>query len=179
MKPKFGIYFGLALTLAVGIAAIILAVGISTTTKVDAGHDTGASDLTVSSVTAIPNIPGDPVKMVITFVTPSQLDALTDTIIIEFEDDVNVPFVIDPSTTTIHASQITNPGPGVTGSVNEPLDVSVRFVGTPKDEPLVTLTLHDMDPTTVSPSLNGIAAGATVTVTFLQSAGLHNPTHQV
>ena len=59
---------------------------------------------------------------------------MTDTIIIEFEDDVTVPTVIDKSTVTITASAITNAGAGVTGSaIANPLDVTVELVGTPKD----------------------------------------------
>jgi hypothetical protein len=105
------------------------------------------------------------------------LDALTDTIIIEFEDDVTVPTVIDKSTVTITDSAITNAGAGVTGfAIANPLDVTVELVETPKDEPMVTLTVPDMDGSTASPSLNSIIGGATVTVTFRQTSVILNPT---
>jgi hypothetical protein len=151
MKTKIGMSFGLALMLAVGVFATMLALGVFTSGSVEAKHiTTGANDVTASETDDVgakaePNDPGAPTKMTFTFVTNTQLDALTDTIIIEFEDDVSVPAVIDPSTVTITASQITNPGDGVTGSVvANPLDVTVELVGTPKDETMVTLTIPDM-----------------------------------
>jgi len=184
MKTKIGMTFGLALMLAFGVVATMLAIGSFSTGTVEAGHGTVGTAGTVvnenvSSATwsATPNDPGAEAKVELVFTTYTQLDALTDTIIIEFEDDFDVPSVIDPSTVTIKASQITSPGTDVTGNqVAYPLDVTVELVGTPADESMITLTVPDMDPTTASPSLNSIVSGATVTVTFKQTAGIKNPT---
>ncbi|PKB81379.1 MAG: hypothetical protein BZY88_06760 [SAR202 cluster bacterium Io17-Chloro-G9] len=177
MKTKIGMTFGLALMLVVGVMATMLALGMFATGLVEAGHSTSGTSVTSPTAAASPNDPGAATKMTFTFVTGVKLDALTDTIIIEFDDDVEVPTVIDPSTVTISASAITNAGTDVTGTaVNNPLDVTVTLVGTPKDEPVVTLTVPDMDSSTSSPSLNSILAGATVTVIFRQTAGLINPT---
>ena len=177
MKTKIGMSFGLALMLAVGVFATMLALGIFTSSPVEATHITAGTSVTGVSAAASPNDPGAVTKMTIIFTTPTQLDALTDSIMIEFDDDVTVPTVIDKSTVTITASAITNPGTGVTGSVvNNPLDVTVQLVGTPKDEPMITLGVPDMDGSDASPSVNSISAGATVTIIFRQTSGLLNPT---
>jgi len=184
MKTKIGMTFGLALMLAFGVVATMLALGTFSTATVEAGHGTvgtagGSTGANVSAATwtATPNDPGAEAKIELVFTTYTQLEALTDTIIIEFEDDFDVPAVIDPSTITIRSNIITDPGTGVTSNhVNNPLDATVELVGTPADESQITLTVPDMDPTTSSPSLNNIAVGATVTVTFKQTAGIKNPT---
>jgi len=111
MKTKIGMSFGLALMLAVGVFATMLALGMFTSSPAEAAHVTsGDNDVTSTTAVASPNDPGAATKMTMTFVTNTQLDALTDTIIIEFDDDVTVPTVIDKSTVTITASQITDPG---------------------------------------------------------------------
>jgi len=189
MKTKIGMTFGLALMLAFGVVATMLAIGSFSTGTVEAGHlDDGTSgwgdagtttgeNVTSATWTATPNDPGAESKIELVFTTYSQLDALTDTIIIEFDDDFGVPTVIDPSTVTIQSDFIENPGTDVTGNaVAYPLDVTTELVGTPADETLVTLTVPDMDPTTSSPSLNHITSGSQVTVTFKQTAGITNPT---
>lgn len=189
MKTKIGMTFGLALMLAVGVLGTMLALGMFDAGSVKAAHGTkvAAADagstlgenVSSASWTATPNDPGAESKVELSFVTYTQLDALTDSIIIEFEDDYDVPSVIDPNTVTIKASRITNPGTDVTGNmVAYPLDVTVELVGTPADESLVTLSVPDMDPGTgsVGAGLQSIDAGATVTVTFKQTAGIKNPT---
>ena len=177
MKTKIGMSFGLALMLAVGVFATMLALGIFTSSPVEATPITAGHTVAGVSAAASPNDPGAATTMTIKFITPTRLDALTDTIMIEFDDDVTVPTVIDKSTVTITASAITNPGTGVTGSVvNNPLDVTVQLVGTPKDEPMLTLGVPDMDGSDASPSVNSISAGATVTIIFRQTSGLLNPT---
>ena len=105
MKTKIGMTFGLALMLAFGVVATMLAIGSFSTGTVEAGHGTvgtagTTTDENVSSATwsATPSDPGAEAKVELVFTTYTQLDALTDTIIIEFEDDFDVPSVIDPST---------------------------------------------------------------------------------
>ena len=68
-------------------------------------------------------------------------------------------------------------GGATADQVATPLGVTVEFVGTPADEPLITLDIPDMDPDTQNNTgSQGIAAGAVVTITFRQSAGIKNPT---
>ena len=58
-------------------------------------------------------------------------------------------------------------------TVASPLDVTVERVGTPADEPRVTLTLGDHNP--AEALVKGIKAG-NVKVIFRQAAGIKNPT---
>jgi len=198
MKTKIGMTFGLALMLAFGVVATMLAIGSFSTSPVQADHTTdatagtvlgdvnvggwsdGTTTSTIPTWTAVPNDPGAESKIEVKFTTYTQLDALTDQIIIEFPDDFDVPTVIDPSTVTIKASKITSPGTDVTGNqVNNPLDVTVELVGTPADESMITMTVPDMEPSTQSAALNHIDMGALVTVTFKQNSGIKNPTEAV
>ncbi len=111
-----------------------------------------------------------------------------DVIMIEFEDDVQFPESLDPDDITITTNMVSNYGsagdPGVV--VANPLGVDIikvsEFAGTqqktdrPPDETLVTLEIPDMVDSDDHPGAQGIAAGATVTVVFRQSAGIKNPT---
>ena len=178
MKTKIGMSFGLALMLAVGIIATMLALGTFTTGQVEASsHE--VTEVTDVNVTASPNDPGAATKMTITFVTNTQLDALTDTISIGFSGfgGISVPAVIDRSTVTIQADSITTPDGNDGGpAVNNPLDVTVSKVGTPKIHPFITLTVPDMDPSTSNQGINNISSGAMVTIIFRQTLGITNPT---
>ena len=111
-----------------------------------------------------------------------------DIIAIEFEDDVQFPIAILPNDITI----VTNMAAEADGTVIErtvvanPLGVDIikvsQFEGTaqtadrPPDETLITLEIPDMEPAADRPGSQGIAPGATVTVTFRQTAGIKNPT---
>ena len=190
MKTRIAKSSGLALTLIVGIFATLLAMGVLDAKSVWAGP-TDNSNLTVA---AEPNDPGAIAKWTVTFDNPVTLAANTGEIIIEFEDDVHVPTVIDPKDVTITADRFSNlpSGGGATGTVvANPLGVNVRLVsqysGTTegtgvKDEPEVTLTLADMEPSTSTTGAQGIygpladSTATLVTVVFRQSAGLKNPT---
>lgn len=187
--------FGLALMLVMGVFAAMLALGTFSASNVGADHDSSGTTVTAVSARAIPNTPGDPTKMTFIFDLPITggtigvpLNALADVIKIEFDDDVTVPPVLDRNTITITASRITLGAAGVTNNVTgsfvvTPLDVTVELVGgPPRDQPLVTLTVPDMDPSTNAPALNSIAGSVSgaaitrVTVIFRQSAGILNPT---
>jgi len=191
MKTRIVKSSGLALTLIVGIFATLLALGLLDATSVWAGP-TSNSNLTVA---ADPNDPGAVAKWTVTFDNPVTLIANTGEIIIEFEDDVGVPTVIDPKDVTITSERFSNlpsSGSPATGTVvANPLGVNVRLVskysstteGTGvKDEAEVTLTLADMEPSTSTTGSQGIlgplldATANKVTVVFRQNAGLTNPT---
>jgi hypothetical protein len=228
MKTKIGMSFGLAMMLAVGVFATLLALGTFTPSEVQAAHDgttvggpvpgadcdsispkqegddpnTAALEdnkinldtdelyqvdddvnhdgLTCPLAEVSPNEPGAIAKYTITFTTPSALIPGVDEIILEFEDDVGVPAVIDPSTVTIIADKTTSRAEGVTGSaVANPISVTTEKIGQPADETLVTILIPDMAPG--EDGTQGIAASegtslSTITVIFAQTAGLTNPT---
>ena len=106
-------------------------------------------------------------RITVEFDTTKALEANLDTITIEFEDDVQVPDLLDERLISVVGTS----GSNVT--VASPLDVTVERVGTPADEPRITLTLGDHDP--ADDRVSGIEAG-NVKVIFRQGAGIKNPT---
>lgn len=173
MKTKIGVSSGLALTLLVGVFATMLALGMFNTSPV-------AAQAGLPSVEHIPTGTGDAAKVTVKFVTAAGLSP-GDSIMIEFEDDVKVPDVLNPRHVTIGAGGVGSSGnsfvPGTsTSGVALGGSVVVEFVGTPADEALVTIDVGDMIPGDTAPGLQGIEAGSPVTVTFSQSAGITNPT---
>ena len=131
------------------------------------------------NVTHVPDGTNAAAKITVRFTTDSTLNP-AESIMIEFEDDIQVPEVINASHVTINAENTANgdTGTGQSGVAN-PSGVTVQRVGNPADEPLVTLDIGDMlsgDTATVSAGLQGIPNATVVTVTFSQSAGIRNPT---
>ena len=125
--------------------------------------------------------PGDTnanARITVDFYSPSPLAANLDTITIEFEDDVQVPALLDErfiSVVGIAADADGDPATGVGRTVVNPLDATVLRVGTPADEPRIMLTIGDHNP--ADGAVGGIAAGL-VSVVFRQGAGIKNPTEQ-
>ena len=141
-------------------------VGGDTTVTVAAGAQASNS---VSAV-AVAHTPGgtsENARVTVDFYSPTALTANLDTITIEFEDDVQVPGLLDER----FISVVGTSGSNVT--VASPLDVTVERVGIPADEPRVTLTLGDHNP--AEELVSGIEAGM-VSVIFRQAAGIKNPT---
>ena len=112
-----------------------------------------------------------------------------DVIMIEFEDDVQFPEAVSPvnPNDVVITTNIVWDGQAVDRTVvANPLGVDIikvaEFAGIAQqtnkapDETLVTLEIPDMEPTANKPEAQGIAPGATVTVTFRQTAGIKNPT---
>ena len=183
MKSRITMSLGLVLMLAMGVLVSLLALGSFDARPVSAGHDT--TDVTSVTAAVDPVTAGAVAKQTITFVTPSALIAGADSIIIQFQDDVKMPDVIDPSTVTIIATHSTFRSGSATGTlVANPISVTKEFVapssGGNQDEPRLTLLLADMG--TGEDGSQGIAASSsggassTVTVIFNQTAGLKNPT---
>ncbi len=196
MKTKIGMSFGLAMMLAVGVFATLLALGTFTPSEVQA-KVSPVSDVNFSDVQVYPNVggpsdddlptvdvspdePGAVSRHTIMFTTPNDLVGGVDTITIQFEDDVGVPKVLDPSTITIIASHGTTRAASVTGTmVANPISVTTEKVGVPADETEITLLLPDMS--TGEDGSQGILGDAgegwsSVTVVINQTAGLTNPT---
>lgn len=193
MKTRIATSFGLALMLVMGVFATMLALGAfdARTVTADAGDSSTSTSVLNTSITAAadPTDPGAIAKWTVVFVNEERLAGGTGEIVIEFEDDVSVPVVIDPSDVTITTTRFSNSETGstdVTGTlVANPQGVNVRLVGSPKDEAEVTLEVGDMEPSTVTEGFQGIegsnthnASGTdtTVTVIFRQGAGVKNPT---
>jgi hypothetical protein len=201
MKTKIAPASGLILIAILGVLGAMVALGMFQTKSVLADHTDGTTHvITESSVTATadPNDPGAVAKWTVTFDNPTTVPGNTGELIIEFEDDVKVPSVISPADVTITAERFSNlqgTAPATGTVVANPLGVNVRFVakysGTSegagaKDEPEVTLTVGDMEPSTSTPGVQGILGdilelgGTTrlenkVTVAFRQTAGIVNP----
>ena len=195
MKTRIATSFGLALMLVMGVFATMLALGAfdAKTINADGGVTGTSTSIAASSITAAadPTDPGAVAKWTIVFENEERLAGGTGEIIIEFEDDVSVPTVIDPKDVTITTTRFSNSeadaATAVTGTiVANPQGVNVRFVGSPKDEAEVTLEIGDMEPSDVTEGFQGIEGNAehnsagstetTVTVIFRQGAGLNNPT---
>ena len=109
-----------------------------------------------------------------------------DVIMIEFEDDVQFPDGISPNDVVITANMVWDGQVVDRTVVANPLGVDIvevaEFAGyvqqtdKPPDETLIMLEIPDMEPAADRPGFQGIAPGATVTVTFRQTAGIKNPT---
>ena len=110
-----------------------------------------------------------------------------DVIMIEFEDDVQIPAALSPSDVVITTNKVAEADGTVTDRtvVVNPLGVDIikvsEFAGNeqrtdkPPDETLITLEIPDMDDSDQAEGSQGIAPGATVTVVFRQNAGIKNP----
>ena len=144
-------------------------VGGATSVTVAAGAQASNS---VSDVT-VDHTPGGvnaAAKITVGFTIASELNP-DDSIVILFHDNVQVPETLSTDDITIRMSDGTN------SYVAEPAGVTVDFVGSsPANDPEVTLDVGDMKAGDMFPGLDGIPAGAEVTVTFRQSAGIRNPT---
>ena len=156
-------------------------------------------------VEAIPNSPNTVAKWTVQFVNGDisqyshdrtgnrdQHDNILDggtarsVIMIEFEDDVQFPASLSPSDVVITANMVWDGQVVDRTVVANPLGVDIikvaafagyaQQVDRPPDETLVTLEIPDMEPADDRPGHQGIAPGATVTVTFRQTAGIKNPT---
>ena len=148
MKTRIGTSFGLALMLFMGVFVTMLALAA---TPVFGDH-AGAGALADVLGESEPSDPGAAAKFTVRFTNGSvgdntaDLAGAVDSITIEFEDDIKVPSIIEPSTVTITTTRFSNDRPAITGAatgtvVANPLGVNVVFKGTPKDNPFITLDI--------------------------------------
>ena len=149
-------------------------VGVSTSADhidvATGGTLTGMTDVFAVVVDHSPKSNGGPTKVTVSFYSPSVLNAAADTITIEFTDAVQVPDSLDEDNITLIGPDSTDL---TTNRSSNPLDVTVDCTGTPCDEPVITLTVPDMNPD--PGAVSNIGPGL-VTVVFRQSAGIKNPT---
>ena len=136
----------------------------SVTVEVPPEGPTSVSGVTVAHT---PGGTSENARITVDFDITKALDANLDTITIEFEDDVQVPDLLDERFISVVGRAAGNV------AVASPLDVTVERVGIPADEPRVTLTLGDHNP--AEEHVSGIEAG-NVKVIFRQAAGIKNPT---
>ena len=190
MKTRIATSLGIAFVLVFGIVAVFAALGPQE------AQAQGAGDMVSGvKVEATPNTPNSIAKWTIQFMNgmddndANALDGGTgkDTILIEFEDDVQFPEAIRQNDVTITTDMVWDDNTAETRTVvANPLGVDIikvsEFDGDsqktdrPPDETLVTLEIPDMEPADDQPGSQGIAPGALVTVVFRQTADIRNPT---
>ena len=124
------------------------------------------------TVTSSPNEPGATAQYTVKFVTGEVLQANVDTIVFDIDSSGGVPSCISASDVFMSASAVTGGGQA-NQFVTPSLDPSHESGSAGRD--IYTIDVPDMD-TTVSPGIQSIDAGATVTVIFPIGAGFTNPT---
>ncbi len=130
-----------------------------------------SSMVTDVTVTNTPNEPGEAAQYTVAFVTGEVLQANVDTIVLDIDSSVWAPVSIPADAVRISASAVTGGGQA-NQSVSLSEDPTYRAGREGRD--IYIITVPDMD--AKSSGIESIDAGATVTVTFLFSAGLTNPT---
>ena len=131
-----------------------------------------SSMVTNVMVTNTPNEPGAAAQYTVTFVTGEVLQANVDTIVLDMDSSVWVPVGIPADAVRISASAVTGGGQA---NQNVALSVDPDWEYGFEGRDIYTITVPDMD-ASESSGIENIDAGATVTVTFLISARLINPT---
>ena len=91
MKTKIGTSFGLVLLLAIGVLATALALGIFTSSKVNADHPNTTDPVQISSIAMVPSGAGSNSQVTIKFSTGHVLNAGSDQIILEFDAHIGIP----------------------------------------------------------------------------------------
>jgi len=197
MNGKIKMYLGLALVLVVSAMATVGLFAFSAAPTAEASITsslTGVAEgegprgvgermttqvaeaVTGLAVVQSPTDPGAPAKYTVTFQTPRQLNAGSDTIIVNFDSEIKFPAVLDRNEISISSSAVVQVGGvGAAGTAVSPLDVTTRIIAEDSNSTEVTMTVPDMDPSDNTGG-NSIAAAANVTVIFRQAAGLTNAT---
>ena len=183
METKFGIFAGLASVMFIGVFTAMQALGVISPSGVQGAYlpidenGQGVSFQQSSMVTNVmvlntPKEPGAVARYTIKFVTGQALMAGVDKITLDIDSSVGVPLSIAASHVLISASAVTGGGQS-NQSVALSVDPSWEHGFEGRD--IYTITVPDMD-VRESSGIENIDAGAMVTVTFLISAGLTNPT---
>ena len=134
MNAKIGTSFGLALLLAIGVIATMLALGMLTPEKAVAGHE--GIVIADGTQTNTPDEPGETATYTMSFRNHDALVANSGQIYIKFAENITVPSSIEKERITISTSSggISNPvfDPEVTSDTN--------------GNPVVIITIGDTDP---------------------------------
>lgn len=157
MNTKVGTSFGLVLMLAIGVIAAMLALGTFSAPKAHA--TVGVVNVTVSPASA-----RSIGQYTIQTTANTDLD-VGERVFVSFNTSTTVPASIDAANVKIKASALTGGGTGDELRSAGAVTVSGQEV---------RITVPDMD-STAGGGDDGIADGATLTITFLQAAGIVNP----
>jgi hypothetical protein len=138
MKAKIGTSFGLALLLAIGVIATMLAMGMLTSHRATAAHEgIVIADGTQANT---PDTPGENATYTWSFRNHEELVAQSDQMYVKFAFTIGVPSTIEKERITISAS-----GGGVSNPVFDP-----QITASTAGEPIVILTVGDTDPSTAA-----------------------------
>jgi hypothetical protein len=144
MNTRIGASFGLALMLALGIIATMLALGMFTSGMVGANHPAGNHikiDLVTNEVINSPTTPGETATYTIAFQNSNQLVAGSGQIHIKFDSLISVPSSIEKERITISAS-----GAGTSiGTSNPWFDPTITTDSA--GDTVVVITIGDAFPT--------------------------------
>jgi len=130
MNARIVTTFGLTLMLVLGALGALVGLGVFDARPALAQVTTVKGEVT-------PADPGAVSKLTVRFFNDTDLSGGIDDITVILEDDIKVPSVIDPSDVTITATRFSNDvSGGTTGTVvANPLGITVKFTGVPKDNP--------------------------------------------
>jgi hypothetical protein len=163
MNTKIGTSFGLALLMAVGVIATMLALGMFSTQKANA--DVNVGDINLSSTSA-----GGNGQLSIEFTHEAVLTAGSGQIVVTFDKNWGIPATIAKSFITLTTHQTTG------GTSNPAVDPSI-VAGA--NSTTITITIDDTDSsTTGNQSMQPQAGGVTTPhiLVFSPLAGITNPT---
>ena len=165
MKTKIGTSFGLALLLAMGVIATMLALGMFSASKARA--ETNVQDIVLSKEGAAANP-----QITITFTHEEQLTAGSGQIVVTFDKTWDIPSSIAKEYIALTTQQTTG------GTSNPAIDPTV-VAGA--NSTVVTITIGDTDPSTTG--VQNMEAQATDVTTphilvFSPLAGIANPNSQ-
>ena len=116
--------------------------------------------------------PGVPSRYVVQFTTAEELDSVSDGIVMTLHADIRWPRAVNPLSVLIRADAVT--GGGVPNRTGRAIAIDLDEADDPRHPTVLTIYFGDLDPG--APGAQNIAAGAQVTVTITQQAGLSNPT---
>jgi len=149
MKAKIGTSFGLALLLAVGIIATMLALGMFSLSAVNANPGpitipvVGGSGSTAGNainMTNVPTTPGEVAAYTLSFQNPTELVVGSGQIYVKFDANIGVPSSIEKERITISAS-----GGGVSNPQLDP-----QITSDNSGNPVIIFTIGDTDPGTAA-----------------------------
>ena len=116
--------------------------------------------------------PGVPSQYVVQFTTAEELDSVSDGIVMTLHADIRAPRAVNPLRVLIRADAVT--GGGTPNRTGRAIAIDLDEADDPRHPTVLTIYFGDLDPG--APGAQNIAAGAQVTVTITQQAGLTNPT---
>ena len=165
MKTKIGTSFGLALLLAMGVIATMLALGMFSASKAHA--DINILDITLSKAGA-----GSNAQITLTFTHDAVLPAGSGQIVVTFDKTWGIPSTISKDHIALTTQQTTG------GTSNPAIDPTV-VAGS--NSTVVTITIGDTNPSTTGvqnmmPQATGVSTPHILV--FSPLAGITNPTTQ-